>query len=326
MGTDPNTDPFFMNEYKECVKKTWAVNLPTNVKVIYYYGNGRKTELVNDEYLQIACEDDIHNSYKKTYLALDFINKKFGNWYDYIFRTNTSTYVHVDNLIWFLSNLNDGNDEQRLFASDIYSLSEGISPYPLCLYPRGNGILLSKWIVQNIILKEGFRYLYMRMSDDIALGNVINSYHIQCGETYTDYIKGLPHTWYRAVDKEFNCGHSLSTYCSSKYYEVSVTTTLKRYRERDKEFEIYHEFHQKLANREFNQDPNLLYGIWSKYVDDFPIFIGSILGYISFDKWKSMDKNKLYLMEISNKASDDDEFYKFREIQGKFKQIKNGSE
>ena len=65
---------------------------------------------------------------------------------------------------------------------------------------------------------------------------------------------------------------------------------------------------------------NIVEPIWTnemlEYTKDPSIFIGSIMGYIDIGKWKSMDKNKLFLEEISHKASDDAEHYKYKEIQG----------
>ena len=65
---------------------------------------------------------------------------------------------------------------------------------------------------------------------------------------------------------------------------------------------------------------NIVEPIWTnemlEYTKDPSIFIGSVLGYIDINKWKSMDKNMLFLEEISHKASDDEQHYKYKEIQG----------
>ena len=80
MGTNEQTDPFFRQEYEECCKTTWMTRLPYNIKVIYYQG-GNKTEL-KDDILTVACEDDLKNTYKKSYFALQYIQQNLD--YDFI--------------------------------------------------------------------------------------------------------------------------------------------------------------------------------------------------------------------------------------------------
>ena len=46
------------------------------------------------------------------------------------------------------------------------------------------------------------------------------------------------------------------------------------------------------------------------YSTNSNVFIGSILGYITLENWNQQDKGKLYLYEITHKASDDAERYK----------------
>lgn len=319
MGCDPNVDPFFENEWKLC-QETWAKKLPANIDILYYRGSDR-TKLTRDELhykeLEIGCEDGFEHTYKKTWLVMQWAIQNLGP-YDYYFRTNTSTYINLDNLNFFIHKVVQPN---IYYASDIYSLSEGYAPYPLCLYARGNGILLSRSQVE-IILDEGFNLLYLNQTDDIGIGNVLNSHYIRTDKKgkYYNHIKGIPHTWYNTVNEEFDTGHQLSSFHSSDNHWMAVTTTVKRYREREKEESIYKEFHSLVENLDMDAiESNDLCNAMKTYSDNFNIFIGSILGYISFDEWELVDKNLLYLIEISNKASDDEQHYKYKEIQGKFK-------
>ena len=75
--------------------------------------------------------------------------------------------------------------------------------------------------------------------------------------------------------------------------------------------------HEKIKSDYLN---NVEEPIWTskmlKYVKDPSIFIGSVLGYININKWKSLDKNSLFLYELSHKASDDEQHYIYKEIQG----------
>lgn len=313
MGTNKITDPFFRKEFEVCCRPTWMSALPNNISVIYYQG-GDRTELVGDV-LTVACEDDLVHTYKKTYLAIEWVYKNLD--FDFIFRTNTSTYINGKLLDLFV---NKCYVEGKYYGSDIYSLSEGFAPYPLIPYIRGNGILMSFNTVKEFLL-EGISLLYLGITDDIGIGNVMNSYEIKgslkSGIQYKDNHAGIPHTWYKSIDNVFNTGHQLGNFNSSEKYWMSPTTTIKKYRERNMEFDYYKEFHQKVLKLQYPSDEEIVSAM-KDYSENFDIFIGSILGYIPYEQWKQLDKNKLYLMEISNKASDDEQFWIRRDIQGRF--------
>ena len=149
-------------------------------------------------------------------------------------------------------------------------------------------------------------------------GNLINTYNINEGRKYIDYIGGLPHAWYKCVDQIFDNNHKWSKYGDYNLnYNDFVTITVKKYREREKEKEHYLELHNKIKSDHLM---NIVEPIWTnemlEYTKSPSIFIGSIINYINLEEWKNFDKNKLFLMQICNKASDDAEHYKYKEIQG----------
>lgn len=321
MGANANIcDGFTFKDEFDLALQTWAKELPDNVGLVYYDGGSyMKTEF--DQYknkknvwiLHLACEDDMKWTFKKTWMAYKFIYDKYKA--DWIFRTNTSTYVNVPVLNDFIHNLASPN---VTYGSDLYSLSEACCPWPLCIYPRGNGILTNKNVYKPTIVDNGIMFAYQGICDDIAIGNLINSWNINNGKKYLNYIQGLPHAWYRCVDQVFDNGHKFSKFGDSNLnYNDFVTITVKKYREREKEKDHYLELDKKMHLPIVSKISETL---WTdemiKYVKDPSIFIGSILGYIDFDKWKQMDKNELYLLEISHKASDDEQHYIYKEIQG----------
>ena len=75
---------FFQKEI-ECIKKTYASNLPSNIDFIYYTGNNDKEELI-DDCLKLTCSDDIYSTFRKTYYALRFLQANNID-YDYIRKT-----------------------------------------------------------------------------------------------------------------------------------------------------------------------------------------------------------------------------------------------
>ncbi len=314
----------FFNEY-EMAKETWAdfskLEPKDDVALIYYDGcKYMKDELIdegNNHYvLHLACEDDMKWTYKKTWLAYQYVFNNFDvDWY---FRTNTSTWVNIY-LLRLLINKSMVK-EDNVYCSDVYSLSEACCPYPLCLYPRGNGILMSKELVKNTFIKDGMRYSYLGICDDICIGNLVNSYFMSNGLDYKEHIKGLPHGWYKTVDVDVINNHILCKFGENRqdigFWKKFVTIQYKKYRDRENEKKQFYE----LANI-FNNGIKVVgkddLEIIKNYIEDYSIFIGSILGYTNFDRWQQMDKNELFLLEISHKAIDDEQHYIYKEIQGK---------
>ena len=99
-----NQEHFIQEE--EICKNTYLSRLPDNIDYIIYRGSSDKLSFDN-HLLKLNVEDDLFNTYRKTYLALNYIHNNLE--YDYIFRTNTSTYVNVDLLNKFVQSLEDDN-------------------------------------------------------------------------------------------------------------------------------------------------------------------------------------------------------------------------
>lgn len=317
MGADAEIAPNikFIDEYK-LAKKTWAKDYDN----IIYFDGGKymKTEYDEENHLlHLACEDDMKHVFKKTWMALKWLvdNNKI-NKEDWVFRTNTSTVINIKLLEYIVKKF---AVPTNIYCSDIYSLTEGCCPYPLCLYGRGNGLLLSYDRIINNILKDGISFLYNDICDDIVLGNIFNSYTIKNKDSqpYWKYVKGLPHGWWKSVDRKFKNGHKICPeFGNDKYLPYCVTYTAKRYRNRETELQNLEEISKLIVD---NTNDN-----YEKYdakiieaMDNPSVFIGSILGYIDFQRWKNIDKNELYLLELSHKAVDDEQFEKYKEIQGK---------
>jgi len=264
----------------------------------------------DQHHLELRCEDDTNHTYKKTWYALNAVEKLFGD-YDYVFRTNTSTYVNLKLLSRFVETL---DDDTTLWASELYSLSNSFCPYPLYLYGRGNGLLMPKKVV-SLLLNNGKVALYLDKCDDWMIGNILNSYWMSVGEDYLSHIKSYTHGWYKCVPEDMPTNHKLCTYGNhDKSYEKMgkfITIQVKRYRERELESKHYHELDgaMKLGNPTEEELDSVCKEI-HEYSEDPSVFIGSILGYVSYSEWKSCDKMKLFNYQVAHKANDDEEFGK----------------
>lgn len=308
----------FFEEQVKTIKETWAKDILDkkypNIDFIYYKGT-LNTHSFNKEtrLLNVQCEDDLNNTYKKTYYALNLINKSFE--YDYIFRTNTSTYVNVELLNAFVQSLD--NDE-IFWTSEIYSLIEANCPTPLCLYGRGNGILFSKKLVE-IFLKEGINLLYMEQVDDVMIGNVLNSYWIKQGKDHRDYIRSYMHGWYRSVNTTLNNNGNTLCQWNNKNLDFDfigqfITVQVKTYelpRLNSREIENVNHVHDVIKSNEYKNIDEYVQRN-HKYSNNPFIFIGSILGYISYNKYKSISSQSLYALQSKYKASDDPFREKFK--------------
>ena len=307
-------DEFFVNEEK-IIKETWLKDLPDNIDYCFYRGdeNIEKHKYNKEQHLlTLRCEDNIENTFKKTYYAFNIIGKIFKD-YDYIFRTNTSTYVNTQLLSKFIENVCSKNPKQ-LWSGDIYSLSNSFCPYPLYIYGRGNGIILSKYLI-DIILKEGLGYLYLQKCDDWIIGNILNTHWINEQSDYEAMIKGYKHGWFKCVPQEQPNNHKLCVYGNQnkdwKFLNQFITIQIKRYRERHLEEANYRELDEVFKNNSYtDEELNKIIEDNEQYSENPSIFIGSILGYTSYNEWKNCDKMKLFNYQVKHKASDDEEFGK----------------
>lgn len=289
-------DDFFQKEI-ECIKNTYASNLPSNIDFIYYTGNNDKEELIEDN-LKLICSDDIYSTFRKTYYALRFF-QLHNMQYDYIVRTNTSTYINVKLLNEIINSI---KDDKKLYCTELYSLSDGCCPMPLALFARGNCIILSKYW-QNIILNEGISFLYLNITDDKTIGNIHNSFRIKTKQQYVDNFVCFPHGWYKCIDnKDTENNHKLCKYGASlDDYSKFLTVQIKNYNNRNLEFKHFKEVHNLFKNENVKKACIDAF----EYSKNPSVFIGSILGYIDLETWKKIDKNQLYEMEVNNKAIDD---------------------
>lgn len=315
-------DEFFMNE-EELIKETWGKDIIegkyNNIDIIIYRGGYEKNSYSNkNKLLKLHIEDKMPYTFKKTYMALNMIWNDFRK-YDYVFRTNTSTYVNVPLLNELIQRM---TDDSTAYFSDIYSLSEQCAPYPLCLGGRGNGMLLSQKLVE-IVLKEGLPYIYLthamhssdgtaHIPDDSTISTILNSHWIMNGEEYKDHIKGLRHGWYKCISTNAGNNNSICSYFEDsqdpEFWKQFVTIQMKCYREREREYDNYREFHGIISKASSITLDDIELNEY--YYNKYNIFIGSILGYTSFENWSKLNKFDLYDLEIHNKASDDEQRYK----------------
>ena len=299
-------DNFFI-EQEKYIDNTWGKDILEgkypNITLIKYHGGEDNTYISKNE-IGIHCEDDINNTFKKTYAALSLCKGNSIN-FDYIFRINTSTYVNVPLLNEFVQSL---TDDKVLWCAELYSLSEAMTPFPLYLFGRGNALLISNYLV-NVLLRDGFPYLYFNMTDDNTIGNILNSYWMKRDEDYLQHIKSFRHGWYRCIGADVTTANTICQWknenCDFNFMKTFVTIQIKRYWEREKENKNYIDLYNNCFKDNVDDDIETSVKMQYDYSQEPNVFIGSILGYIPYSVWIKIDKQQLYYLETHNKSSDD---------------------
>lgn len=138
----------------------------------------------NTHKLYIPCDDTLEGTYEKTYKCFNLINK-LNFEYDYILRTNLSTYINIELLNRFVNELE--LDDIKVYAHKIYCTKNSTGPKEWCLYGVGNGLLLSKHYINILANNHISKYKYLDTIvktddkeyykiDDNTIGYIINSY------------------------------------------------------------------------------------------------------------------------------------------------------
>jgi hypothetical protein len=145
---------------EEGIKKTWGNYSNPNIRIVYYYGQQLNEPYImsnNDVILNV--DDGLGNVALKTLLFYEFLNKQN---FDYVFRTNCSSYVNIDNLLKFLENKPKEN-----FFSAIIGTHEGKQ------FASGSGYFLSKDLVQKVV--DNKHLINTSLIDDLALSFALTS-------------------------------------------------------------------------------------------------------------------------------------------------------
>lgn len=153
-------DALFNLLIEEGIKKTWGNNNTSNVEIIYYYGQPLSDPYIisnNDIYINVG--DGERDILKKTLLLYEILNKRS---FDYIFRTNCSSYVNINNLLKFLEDKPKEN-----FFSAFIGTHEGRE------FASGSGYFLSKNLVQKIV--ENQHLINNNLIDDLAISFFLKS-------------------------------------------------------------------------------------------------------------------------------------------------------
>ena len=167
-----NDDNF--KQLTNTVCNTWAKDLidgKYNDFTFFYYTScdeQHPTPCIDEYVIYVDCPDDISHTYTKTKLAYQLL-KYNGYITEYIFRTNTSTYVHVPNCIDKINTLKEndviGNNPVGYYINDKYLFDI---------------ILGNAWIFPTSILDKIFITSIDESNFSLYINNFLNTKYPDC--------------------------------------------------------------------------------------------------------------------------------------------------
>jgi len=142
----------------EGIEKTWNSVTPPNIETYYYYGGCEKAEH-NDKEIHLTSRDDYGFITHKTIECLEYALHNFD--FDYIFRTNSSSYIYKEGLNKWLSD-KPSNEFYSAVVGDYHGVKFG----------SGSGYTLSRDLVEKITSNKS--KIEMNTFDDVAVGKFLN--------------------------------------------------------------------------------------------------------------------------------------------------------
>lgn len=234
----------------------------------------------NDPHHLITTYYSDRLTWHKTYSVFKYLykeNEKIYDKFDYVIRTNTSTYVNLPALVYTLyrdfntKTINGVSNTKLTYGVELISSVFVKTPKLLDIYTRGNLMILTKQTIKNSILKFG-QLLQgttgggesdCNLIDDVMIGNIINSVNNNFDDDsfeYLKYYRALPFNWFKTVKYGYNIQHkSSSKGLQSNFetdfenYKYNIGIQIKNYIDRSLEAEHYQEFHQKMLDNVFSK-------------------------------------------------------------------------
>ena len=245
---------FFIREEKK-VRETWAKDILnkeySNLDFFSYTAstNGETYVDYDTHTLYISCDDGLNGTTEKTAKCFKLLSDEgIINEYDFILRTNTSTYINVS----LLSELMNSNllNTKLVYGGDIYCSRCFCGPYNYSYYAVGNCMILPTRYMKLFTMKRVKQCIEKYYNvipdnrgavseiDDLALGFVINC--------YAEYKLNIYH---KDMYKAFGNNRALT------YVNQYISTPIRIYNgDREKEFELYdllHSVYDKSTNLNF---------------------------------------------------------------------------
>ena len=259
---------------------------------VYDYEGEHECSYIKDSTIYLTSNDDKNNTYDKTIECFDVINKSTN--FDYIFRTNTSTFINVKLLYEFIEFM---KPKDTLWCSELYSTFDVKCPELYDIYPRGNGLLLSKQLIDLILehkkKKKNTSLVNIMfdnqnmISDDACIGTILNMYY---GNDSLNHIKSFTHGWYKSYDPMMNGkGNKICNWnnenISYNFIDKFITIQIKDYTDKANiQQERFDELTDIIISNEY--DKNIIMKVLT-YSFNPSVFLGYFVNphYVDYITW-----------------------------------------
>lgn len=144
---------------EESIRNTWLNLNKYSVPVFFYYGNGDDNKIIGDK-IYLNVPEDMGTVTQKTLLMYELLYNNFD--FDFIYRTNSSSYVDIDLLYENLETVKPEN-----FYSGVKAHCSGVD------FCSGSGYFLSRDLVKFIV--ENKDRCDINMIDDMSVGKILTS-------------------------------------------------------------------------------------------------------------------------------------------------------
>jgi hypothetical protein len=256
-------EPFFV-ESRRVTHDTWAKDLILgsyeNIGFYSYTASETGEEYIKDNTIYLNCGDKLENTFEKTMCVFDFLNKN-NITFDYVLRTNTSTYINLPMTIDKINTL--------------IALNCDLSGLPICnvinYYESpilsGQYLFISNTLIQKILsrYKNGIYKNYVNWHidgvDDVEIANhvldILQNTNLNIKLiNYIDQVKYKSITRNNLYKEEANAAFPIHTdpLIVNNVYAVNYRlsnikqTSMYRYIELEHAYEL-HEANRYVINR-----------------------------------------------------------------------------
>jgi len=190
-------DPAYNYIREEGIAKTWDSSACEGTEVYYYFGNAGDVS-VDSNRINLTTSEDLMSIGVRTLECFEYCLDNFD--FDYIYRTNLSSYVNKERLLKFL----EGRPSTS-FYSAVVGHHVGVS------YGSGAGYFLSRDLVEEVVSRK--EELDTSILDDVAIGKLLNKYFITpaprvdlpCYHTTLQGLISIPEVVCDENDFHFRC-------------------------------------------------------------------------------------------------------------------------
>lgn len=172
--------------FKKSIRNSWVLDLKKNDIDYYFYEGDWDTNAIEKDLIKLDIGDEHKYTFKKFIMAANFL-KSQGKNYDFIYRTNLSSYIDVENLIKYINFYKVNSRSYIGLISKAYLLQELTLKYKLLrkfkdkfkkgkriFYKNGAGFFIGAELIE-ILIKKYPLIEHCNLVDDVFIGLLLEN-------------------------------------------------------------------------------------------------------------------------------------------------------